>query len=437
MVGDESLGDSTASGGGRGSRRERKQTDRFNSLSSAVHPSITGSTKDDKDTKCSDTLPGDEYLDDAATSGGGRRCRRERKQTLNSVQASSTESMRNIDEKTNCCPTTDGGGGRRSRRARKQTDRFTFPVSGHHPSKESTSTKDDIDDKSECSGFSAGDEYLEDSATDEMLHRPEDGELAKPATKVLDGTNHVETAVASTKERKHIEKPKDRPPAPKRTLRAFTLHVPVLKREYVSEDVPEWSEHQLDQLRAAHASVQPTSRSFWWEVSAHVNEKSAKECREMWFSFSKTPKEKKSKPNNGMSSTVHDDLFQSTPMRALCPSKKINPAMLKVGKPPAKTLNSSSSQVDSVQSPVPPVLARGYKGYLNNMRKDMARAQKAKGKTVVTKKESAKVLSEYDASADIRVRLTPSGTLRVRHNLHESGSSAEEFDEDNKSTMTE
>ena len=88
----------------------------------------------------------------------------------------------------------------------------------------------------------------------------------------------------------------------------------------------------------------------------------------------------------------------------------------------AKTCAVASNSTSSAMKRVEPNLRpkAGYKMYLQNLKRDVARAQKEmpcqKGQSKLSGK-GPRTLSEtvyYDSDVDVNVRLTPGGTLKVK-----------------------
>jgi len=86
-----------------------------------------------------------------------------------------------------------------------------------------------------------------------------------------------------------------------------------------------WTQADLKALHRAHIIVDPTSFSFWEDVSEIIGDRSAEECRHKWFSLAKTPEPKKQKQKKqgkrdidttDIVRSFDDDIFNSTSMRS-------------------------------------------------------------------------------------------------------------------------
>ena len=158
----------------------------------------------------------------------------------------------------------------------------------------------------------------------------------------------------------------------------------------------QWSNKELSILRNAQNSIDPTSSSYWEEIAALIEGKSASECREKWFSLVATPRGRMPKDKNKQPAStantkaelprpaIHDasfddedDLFQSTPMReALLDvqnnqlSKNLNQCSFfgSVGLSPfiQATTNKQEPGTTSLND-----RRTGYKTYIDKLRKDL------------------------------------------------------------------
>lgn len=204
---------------------------------------------------------------------------------------------------------------------------------------------------------------------------------------------------------------------------------PFSKRSIVKGgEVDGWTSIQLEQLRNAYAQADPTSATFWLEVAALVEYKTASECRSHWFSSAKTPAPKLSKRNVAMKEDKQlldneDDIFNSTPMRG-CLIPRINGiSMMSDSALPMPTgIAGTTIELKATDEAGPfdrPKFV--YKSYLQRMKRDSARVQKEiqgqKKKNVLNILEkSTRTLSDavHDHDVNIKVRLSPGGTLKVQ-----------------------
>lgn len=347
---------------------------------------------------------------------------------------------------------------RRSRRERKQTDRFAFTTPAAStgsldalssscsvatsanatecPETPISSEKEEGTSSQQVRGHTSPDSNFEDGVS--LTQSPQKSHADKIASseeKIPLQTEKCAKQLRNSNSEARASQtdihPVHGPPIQRKNIRAFRLHVPVLKRQYAKSGAPDWTREQLNQLHEAHASADPTSRTFWLDVASQVKNKTSKECRETWFSFAKTPKQKERRPKNTVKSVERDDLFHSTPFRCMEHSTKVNPKILDGKRAPLQSMVAVEPKTES-----PPVCGRGeqvgYKGYLKQMRKDVARATKDKQKSVAMPKN--KVIAVYDRDEDVRIRLTPSGTLRIRRNETDD---IEQLLSDDDSTLTE
>ena len=212
----------------------------------------------------------------------------------------------------------------------------------------------------------------------------------------------------------------------------------------VASSGDDWTAEQLDQLSAAMGSVEPTSASFWHDVASLVDERTESECRFKWFSIAKTPMPKLTKRSCAKKGAIReqsddeDDIFNSSPMRgffvpdgndesnqhdaAVFMNHDVGSAIKMGAKSSAVASNSNFSTMKRMEPNFRP--KAGYKMYLQNLKRDVARAQKEvpsrKGQSKLSGK-GPRTLSEtvYDSDVDVNVRLTPGGTLKVKSQYEE------------------
>jgi hypothetical protein len=200
-----------------------------------------------------------------------------------------------------------------------------------------------------------------------------------------------------------------------------------------------WTQADLRALHRAKRLVDPTSFSFWEDVSEMIGDRSAVECRQKWFSLAKTPepkkpKQKKQEGKDG-DTTVNirpydDDIFNSTPMRAafaigesfgiadsdfeeLGDISKIDVgSAIKVNKVDHNDANLPFN-VELISCP------HGYKTYLQKMGRIMRQKDTKKRQVSESMNHHAlnvgKKLAERIEEGDVQVkgRLSPGGTLHV------------------------
>lgn len=205
------------------------------------------------------------------------------------------------------------------------------------------------------------------------------------------------------------------------------------KKSIASTDCNEstWDAYEMILLREAQREVDPTSRTFWEEVSDLVGSRSAVECREKWFAMVKTPvvraiKSKKAEINDKSPQTPHDDdIFNATPMKVLFSEDTLEPEDNFENIPSLSNLGLGSAiKVDRSESHYIDVPAqRGFKTYITNMRRNVLKPSKGKkARDPATLMKTGKSLREREDDGDVEMnaRLSPGGTLRVNTNATDS-----------------
>lgn len=208
------------------------------------------------------------------------------------------------------------------------------------------------------------------------------------------------------------------------------------------QDSCHWAQEEITALRNAYQQSNPTSTTLWHDISTVVGEKSACECQRKWFSLVATPKKRVAARrrkqagspandkdnNNNEEEEEDDDIFDSTPLKHAVkeienefssfqqqtntatsttkqqeqqqlledkndttfhsPNKKAanimmmksplqkRPRMLS----PKNNNNNNSGGGKNKNKILSPLINRrkGYNAYVNNLRKEIRRAQKAK-----------------------------------------------------------
>lgn len=211
--------------------------------------------------------------------------------------------------------------------------------------------------------------------------------------------------------------------------------------ETLCDDPGFWTEIQLFSLRNAHTSVDPRCVNFWEEVASTVDGKNEEQCKEKWFALVKTPVPKKKKARNRATGHTspqtnaapgdeEDDLFNATPMRSQYMSDDDNDSHgpvettfdFDVGSPIIDEGHSGTFQeneYDDGTETAAPISRVGYKSYIQNMRRDISRAAKAKkrkNQALSIHQGGPRVLSGTIDHGDLEVNgsLTPGGTVRLR-----------------------
>jgi len=199
-----------------------------------------------------------------------------------------------------------------------------------------------------------------------------------------------------------------------------------------------WTDANIKALHRAHRIVDPTSFSFWEDVSELIDDKTAMECRMKWFSLAKTPEPKKPKSKKESKSNVEnkenilnveDDIFNSTPFRsafAICESvDATSSAFEELGE--ISNINVGSAiKIHKLQESgsLPPIqdlvsCPHGYKTYLQKMGRVMRQKETRKNHARKHTEHApliGKRLAECVDEGDVQVkcRMSPGGTLQVQ-----------------------
>jgi hypothetical protein len=192
----------------------------------------------------------------------------------------------------------------------------------------------------------------------------------------------------------------------------------------VPMDLCSWTYEQLNLLREAHISADPTSSLFWSSVAAKVEGKSDAECRTKWFSLVKTPAPKRVRPVQNLPTVgKQDDLFHATPMRGVPSSPAANVVVnFDVGSPivDSRTANRQLlTEYGDETSTVRVTQKVGYKTYLQGLRRGVAKGERERKVSVPKRQYEPKRphnISERVESGAIEMncQLTPGGTLKVK-----------------------
>lgn len=373
----------------RRSRRDRKETDRFTIAQHTaggvyVQPDQVEKEYDSR-SEDSESIPNVDSInsnaDDGTIPGNRRKSRRQRKQTdflaaKGAPKGPSYSSQKSLDggaaDESSASNRNNPPANDPTKRERKKTD-FFVPAGAHRV--------DDSDDNSRGSSVGASDQ---------------------PTGK----------QVAISVQEKHPEE--SNVPIQKRRIKKVKRKVPILKQAATTAaSTDDWSLMQVQQLHDAHRTVKPTSTTFWEDIALFVNDKSSHECRTKWFSYVKTPAAKVSKKAAARDSIDEDDLFKATPMREfrlpdlgrLSISEDRNEATSSTENAPQAKANDRKPQQYQ---------KKGYKKYLDNMRRDVQKAEKLKLKQK-TKKVENKSLVVRENEFNLNVKLTPGGTLKMNH----------------------
>lgn len=222
-----------------------------------------------------------------------------------------------------------------------------------------------------------------------------------------------------------------------------------------------WLDGEVAALREAIKEMNPTSATYWEDVSSAVGTKSAYDCRQKWFSLVATPrvkratskKESKSQLNaigckltGKYSSNVEsdddddDDLFDSTPFRRGLVENKdeegakrsiFDDSKFSFGMSPCvlqqKIEKSGLNEVSDVKN-----RRKGYNTYIENLRKDLNRKNqrtKPNRPKLINKKLASESRIFVNESEQNRVsgQLLPDGTVEI--NVQEESFNEEEMDD--------
>jgi hypothetical protein len=200
---------------------------------------------------------------------------------------------------------------------------------------------------------------------------------------------------------------------------------PAVPKLTASTKMPDgWSAAQLKQLVEAHRSVDPVSCTYWLDIASKVDGKTAGECRMQWYSSVLTPAAKPSKRNTSKNLLVEgddDDIFNSTPMRGFLPGGTAIAARTRVASLLPPTNEKENMDQNSLRIEQPSPQKPLYKSFLQRMKREVARVEnEARSKKVAPRAwNKAKSISEvvYDHGLDVKVQLTPGGTLKVRRQV--------------------
>ena len=223
-----------------------------------------------------------------------------------------------------------------------------------------------------------------------------------------------------------------------------------------------WSNDEVANLRGAIKEMNPTSATYWEDVSSAVGTKLSYDCRQKWFSLVATPrvkratsKKKESKLQMNVrdckltgedSSAVRndddddDDLFDATPFRGESvknqdekekTSKRsiFDQSKFSFGMSPCvlqqRIAKSENNEVSDVKS-----RRKGYNTYIDNLRKDLNRkGQKAKPNKAIpmNKKLAGDSRIFVDESNKVTGQLLPDGTVQI--NEQEESCDEDEMDD--------
>ncbi|KAK1746680.1 hypothetical protein QTG54_003287 [Skeletonema marinoi] len=215
---------------------------------------------------------------------------------------------------------------------------------------------------------------------------------------------------------------------------------PVVEIDPIKQDGV-WSNDEVAALRGAIKEMNPTSATYWEDVSSAVGTKAPYDCRQKWFSLVATPRVKRatskkeskshlnaidSKLTGNDSSAVgrdddddDDDLFDATPFRGESVENQDDIEQ--------RIEKSEQIEVSNVKN-----RRKGYNTYIENLRKDLNRkGQKTKpNKPIQMNKKLASdsrvFVNESDTNG-VSGQLLPDGTVQI--NEQENSIDEEEMDD--------
>lgn len=293
---------------------------------------------------------------------------------------------------------------RRSKRATVPTAFFHNGIQAHERESKFVSTQGVA-----CgNGSTEEDDFLDDSSTESDDTHTEN----TPSIGLKSKTASNDYFSSSSDEPNNSNKPR-------RFLKIENRTIPALKKSFLrGDDTNDWTGLQISQLHHAYNQCDPTSPAFWQDVSLFVQSKSASECQAKWFSLAKTPGPK-GRTTSQRTNHEEDDIFDATPVRFKnfpLPSKLLQERMRQNtthGVQSKPSTNSQEIQDETTKSPVHNC-RKGFKTYLQDMRRDVNRAEKAKKKRI-HKKKPVRQIADQDYHVNMKAKLTPGGTLDFQH----------------------
>lgn len=220
----------------------------------------------------------------------------------------------------------------------------------------------------------------------------------------------------------------------------------------------EWSNDDIASLRSAIKEMNPTSATYWEDVSSAVGTKSAYDCRQKWFSLVATPRVKRANSKKESKSELNaidcklagnessddesdddDDLFDATPFRGGSVENQeenggkrsiFDKSKFSFGMSPCvlqqRIEKSGQNEVSNVKN-----RRKGYNTYIENLRRDLNRkGQKPKSnKPVQLNKKLAtdsRIFVDESEHGRVTGQLLPDGTVQI--NLQDESQDEEEDD---------
>jgi len=219
-----------------------------------------------------------------------------------------------------------------------------------------------------------------------------------------------------------------------------------------------WSNDEVSALRGAIKEMNPTSSTYWDDVSSAVGTKSPYDCRQKWFSLVATPKVKRatSKKENktqlnaidckhtgkeSIAVQYDDDLFDATPFRQESVENRdddnskrsiFDQAKFSFGLSPCVLQQRiAKSEQNDVVSDVKS-RRKGYNTYIEHLRKDLnKKSQKTKpNEPILMNKKLAtdsRIFVEKSEQNKVSGQLLPDGTVQII--MQEESFEEEEIDD--------
>jgi hypothetical protein len=225
-----------------------------------------------------------------------------------------------------------------------------------------------------------------------------------------------------------------------------------------------WSNDEVAALRGAIKEMNPTSATYWEDVSSAVGTKSPYDCRQKWFSLVATPRvkratsKKENKPQlnaidckltgeessaiqNDDDDNDDDDLFDATPFRResvenqdeIASKRSIfDQSKFSFGMSPCvlqqRITKSEQNEVSDVKT-----RRKGYNTYIENLRKDLNRkGQKKKPDKPIPMNKNlvsdSRIFVDKSEQNRVSGQLLPDGTVQI-NNIQEESFEEEEIDD--------
>ena len=256
--------------------------------------------------------------------------------------------------------------------------------------------------------------------------------------------------ITAVEEQEQKDKPRGKPPNHKTAKIGFRKPSQLVVEENEDKHSPDdsdesvWSTQEIGALKAAYCKVHALSRTFWDDVAAQIEGRTATGCRQKWFSLVKTPPRKKygkkksslrvAEPFDEDVDDDEDDIFNSTPTGEMAMATKgikgiegLAGLDLGAGSPirfNKAALDNPLDEAEEEELGVGDIREKpGYLSYIRACQKKIRMAKKQghqKGRTKKVQKAVSKVSEQYgDGDVAVNGNLSPGGTLRVQAQYEE------------------